>query len=522
MPAMKLRTQIIGFGVAGIVFAGVAGGIGWFAAGQLGGSIEQAIQAGQSLRLSLVADMMHDAIRADDQRAMLGAIEKQPEQIAEADKELAEHTRKFDAALVELQALPLSAKSQQALDAARTLAAGYFAAARQVVVDAQRDPRAMQRSAAMMQDSFGKLETAMEALSESIEHHSEAITAAALTSVDRIRWSILGALGVTLAAMLGFALWFANRMARPMAEAVHVADRLADGDLTVHIVPSGNDDTRALLESMSRMHASLETMVSQVKANAEQVASASAQIATGNMDLSARTERQAAALEQTAATTDQLGSTVRSNADNARSASELAVGASKVASDGGGVMTQVVDTMHGISKSSHEISGIIGVIDSIAFQTNILALNAAVEAARAGEQGRGFAVVAGEVRGLAQRSAQAAQEVRALVAASVSRVERGAELVGQAGQTMEQIVGSTRRVAEIVAAISAASLEQSDGVAQMGQAVQQIDQVTQQNAALVEQSAAAAESLSHQANQLVAAVSRFRLTDGHGPALAAA
>jgi methyl-accepting chemotaxis protein len=251
--------------------------------------------------------------------------------------------------------------------------------------------------------------------------------------------------------------------------------------------------------------------VGTVRGNAESVATASAQIAQGNQDLSGRTEQQASALQQTAATMEQLGTTVRHNADSAQQANRLAQGASSVAVQGGEVVGKVVSTMQAISDSSRKIGDIIGVIDGIAFQTNILALNAAVEAARAGEQGRGFAVVASEVRSLAQRSADAAKEIKALIGRSVEQVEQGTALVDQAGKTMNDIVGSIQRVSDIVAEIDSASVEQSSGISQVGQAVTQMDQSTQQNAALVEQSAAAAESLRAKAQQLVQLVAVFKL-----------
>jgi methyl-accepting chemotaxis protein len=261
-------------------------------------------------------------------------------------------------------------------------------------------------------------------------------------------------------------------------------------------------------------------VVGQVRGNADSVATASAQIAQGNADLSQRTEEEASALQQTAATMEQLGTTVRQNAENAQQANQLAHGASAVALQGGKVVGQVVQTMKGISDSSRKIADIIGTIDGIAFQTNILALNAAVGAARAGEQGRGFAVVAGEVRNLAQRSAEAAKEIKRLIGASVERVEQGSALVDRAGQTMNDVVNSIRRVTDIVGEISAASVQQSTGVNQVGEAVGQMDQVTQQNAALVEESAAAAESLRGQAAALVQAVAAFKL--GHEVASQAA
>ncbi|MBT9503987.1 MAG: MCP four helix bundle domain-containing protein [Burkholderiaceae bacterium] len=291
------------------------------------------------------------------------------------------------------------------------------------------------------------------------------------------------------------------------------ASRIAAGDLSpVHgaaTAPAGS-----VLASMGAMQRQLVGLIGQVRAGAESIATASAQIAQGNNDLSQRTEEQASSLEETAASMEELGSTVKQNADNAKQANQLAMSASAVAIKGGEVVSQVVETMRGINDSSKKIADIISVIDGIAFQTNILALNAAVEAARAGEQGRGFAVVASEVRSLAGRSADAAKEIKSLITASVERVEQGSLLVDQAGTTMAEVVGSIKRVTDIMGEISAASSEQSAGVSQVGEAVSQMDQVTQQNAALVEQSAAAAESLKAQALQLVQAVEVFKLGEG--------
>ena len=295
--------------------------------------------------------------------------------------------------------------------------------------------------------------------------------------------------------------------------AVAVARAVAQGDLNSPIVVRAGDTT-SLLAWLQTMQRALAETVSHVRKGSESVSTASAEIAQGNQDLSARTEQQASALQQTAATMDELGATVRNNADNARQASQLAAGASAVAERGGAVVGEVVETMRGINDSSRRIADIISTIDGIAFQTNILALNAAVEAARAGEQGRGFAVVAGEVRSLAQRSAEAAREIKALITASVERVEHGTTLVGRAGATMSEIVGAIQRVNDIVGEISSASGEQSVGVSQVGQAVTALDKSTQQNAALVEQSAAAAESLKEQAGLLVQAVAVFKLADG--------
>jgi methyl-accepting chemotaxis protein len=336
----------------------------------------------------------------------------------------------------------------------------------------------------------------------------------------RTRQLMLGLLAAALLLAIGLAVVITRHLIAQLGgepgTAAAVAKAVADGDLTTPIRLKAGD-THSLMAILASMQRSLAAAVTNVRQGSENVATASAQIAQGNQDLSDRTEKQASSLQETAATMDELGATVRNNADNAKQANQLALGASAVAVKGGSVVSQVVETMKGINDSSKKISDIISVIDGIAFQTNILALNAAVEAARAGEQGRGFAVVASEVRSLAQRSAAAAREIKALISASVERVEEGTTLVGQAGHTMGEIVGAIKRVTDIVGEISAASAEQSSGVAQVGKAVTAMDQATQQNSALVEESAAAAHSLQEQARQLVDAVAVFKLAQGGRP-----
>ena len=317
-------------------------------------------------------------------------------------------------------------------------------------------------------------------------------------------------MGLLLALGLAVSRSLLRQIGGEPAYASEVARRIAAGDLSVEVrVKPG--DTQSMLHALRSMRDGLAGLVHGVRQGSESVATASGEIAQGNLDLSQRTERQASALQQTAASMEQLGTTVKNTADSARQASQLAAAASNVATQGGEVVAEVVQTMHGIHASSRKIADIIGVVDGIAFQTNILALNAAVEAARAGEQGRGFAVVASEVRTLAGRSAQAAKEIKQLIQASVDQVEHGSELVGRARDTMDEVVGAIRRATDVMGEISAASVEQSQGVAQIGAAVSEMDQATQQNAALVEEGAAAAESLRQQAAQLVQAVSAFRL-----------
>jgi methyl-accepting chemotaxis protein len=324
---------------------------------------------------------------------------------------------------------------------------------------------------------------------------------------------ILSACALALGVVIS---WLLTRgIVLPIREAVRVAETVAGGDLTRTIEAHSKDETGALLRALRHMNDSLVGIVSEVRGGTDTIATASREISAGNLDLSARTEQQAGALEETAASMEELTTTVRQNADNARQANQLAITASEVATQGGAVVSEVVTTMGAINASASRIADIIGVIDGIAFQTNILALNAAVEAARAGEQGRGFAVVASEVRNLAQRSAAAAKEIKELITASTANVDAGTKLVDQAGATMGQVVDSIRRVTDIMAEITSASQEQTGGIEQVNSAITQMDHVTQQNAALVEEAAAAASSMQDQAAKLAEVVSVFKLDRAH-------
>ena len=346
------------------------------------------------------------------------------------------------------------------------------------------------------------------------EEHGAILVNSAVRGADKVYKFGIGALAVAIAGAL-IAVWVYMRRAvlDPLRSAARVAERIAEGDLTAVIKADSRDEAGQLMGSLARMNAGLTQVVSQVRSAAESVVTASHQVSAGTTDLSQRTEEQASSLEETAASMEELASTVKQNADNAREANALASSASKRAEQGGHEVVNVVMTMGEISDSAKRIADIISVIDGIAFQTNILALNAAVEAARAGDQGRGFAVVAAEVRSLAQRSADAARQIKTLVQDSTGRVDGGMQLVERAGKTMQDILDAVKRVTDIMGEIAQASREQLAGIEQVGQAVQQMDRATQQNASRVEESARAAQDMASQADTLVQAVSRFSLDE---------
>jgi len=333
-----------------------------------------------------------------------------------------------------------------------------------------------------------------------------------------VLWTLGGLAAAAMLVGVAAALVITRSITRPLSEAVSITQAVAEGDLTRQAHIRSHDEIGELLGSLNRMTNNLSSMVTSVRVGVDTVVTAATQIAHGNSDLSSRTESQASSLQQTAASMQEMTDSVKMNSDNAREANLLSGQASEVAAQGGGAVKRVVETMVGIQDSSRKISDIITVIDGIAFQTNILALTAAVEAARAGEQGRGFAVVAGEVRNLAQRSAEAAKEIKGLITTSVEKVEAGTVQVNAAGKTIDDVVQQVRKVSDLIADITQSSAEQSSSVGQINQAVAQLDQTTQQNSALVEETSAAAESLRQQAESLSAAISVFRVTGNGGTA----
>ena len=439
-------------------------------------------------------------------------------QFADFDARIAKFRSSLDDSVKAYEKLISDDTDRANLEAARAAIVAYeggWKTLRGLVQQAAGDPSKLEEAKKLLfgesRDSFSKANKAVETVWVYNEKLGEVAANAAGKGYDRSM--LLMALITVVSIGLGVlsSLFITRSITQPMQQAITAAQRIGDGDLTVRIQVQGRDETAQMLGALQHMGQKLSSIVSQVRNSSDSIATGSAQIATGNADLSQRTEEQASNLEQTAASMEQLSATVKNNADTARQAAQLADSASAVASEGGTAVGQVVTTMGQISDASRRIADIIGTIDGIAFQTNILALNAAVEAARAGEQGRGFAVVAGEVRTLAQRSAQAAREIKQLITESVERVEAGSRQVDQAGSTMGNIVTQVKRVADLIGEITSASQEQSQGIGQVGAAVAQLDQVTQQNAALVEESAAAAESLKQQAARLAETVAQFRV-----------
>ncbi|MEF7614421.1 methyl-accepting chemotaxis protein [Aquincola sp. MAHUQ-54] len=412
-----------------------------------------------------------------------------------------------------IEALPASEEEKQ-LMATITAKRKDYLAARDAVMKAKRDGQAEEAERIFASTFVPHSQTYIESMQRLLDFQRRAIDETA-QHIDesalhaRTGLAVLAVLSLALGS--GFAWVITRSITRPVAGAAGLADAVAQGDLSRQVAVEGSDEIARLVGSLNTMTVNLRSMVHQVRQSADSIQVASSEVSVGNADLSSRTEQAASNLQQTAASMEQLTGTVKQSADSAYQANQLAASAADVAARGGSVVSQVVSTMDDIQASSKQIADIIGTIDGIAFQTNILALNAAVEAARAGEQGRGFAVVAGEVRTLAQRSAEAAKEIKGLIGASVDKVASGSRLVADAGQTMQEIVSSVQRVSDIIGEITAAASEQSDGIGQVNTAVTQLDQVTQQNAALVEESAAAAESLKDQAQALVHAVGSFRI-----------
>jgi methyl-accepting chemotaxis protein len=506
----SIQHKLFALSALGLAFVGVVGTTGFVASARLAAASERIAQGGQALHDQMTADQAHDALRSDVLAAMLaGATAGNPEQPA-IRADLAEHGKSFRTSLATLERMPLEPATRQTLERLKPALAAYIDGATSVVDTAFADHAAAQGKMPAFNVAFKTVEKEMEALSEEIESQAGATMEASRATAALAKAVILAVIAVSIAALLAAGAIVSRRIVRPIRRAVEVAETVAAGDLGSHIETRGHDETAQLLAALKRMNEGLVRIVGTVRGSSESIATGSHEISVGSNDLSRRTEAQASSLQQAAASMEEMSASVRTTADTTREAVALAGAASAAAAQGGAAVGELVGTMGEISASSRRIGDIIGVIDGIAFQTNILALNAAVEAARAGEQGRGFAVVAGEVRTLAQRSAMAAREIKSLIAASLETVETGARQADATGRTISEIVERAQRVTELIREIDAATAEQTAGIEQVSLAVGQLDQVTQQNAALVEQSTAAAESLKAQGAQLVDAVAVFR------------
>ncbi len=462
------------------------------------------------------ANVINATTRANARRTMELVIATDPQQINSVKQNIETNKKTISAALDTLESLiylPEGKALVARLKEARGKYVASFSKVAKLVDEGKRDEAITVLNAETL-PALDALQEPINALNE-LQRKIVVASSAELrakTASARTLLLVLGIFGLVLGA--GFSYWLTVSVTRPLHEAVHMTKTVASGDLTVQVGAHSKDEAGQLLTALQDMNDSLVNIVHEVRNGVDSMATATSQIAAGNMDLSSRTEQQASALEQTAASMEELAETVKQNFESGRHANQLADSAAAVAVRGGDVVARVVHTMEAINTSSNKIADIIGLIDGIAFQTNILALNAAVEAARAGEQGRGFAVVASEVRSLAGRSAAAAKEIKDLIGASVSNVSDGCKLVEQAGSTMDEIVVGVRRVADLMREVTMASQDQTSGIEQVNQAVGQMDQVTQQNAALVEEAAAAAQSLEHQAQSLLHTVSVFRVGAG--------
>ena len=517
MRQFSIRTRMLGAIGVVLTLLAVIGSAGLWGLSRMHASNVEFFEHAyaESVTLSNLQKAVGDMGRFE--RDMIVAYEK-PEQVRQSfEKWKLAHARSAellkamtggeadeDNQIVEAMVVQLAAYAQGLEPTARQLEAGGYESA-----------TIANRVMAKAHEQYEGLVANLGKVAAIVDAEAQALQQADRATADRLLWIFGAVVAASVLVVVPTTLANMQSICAPVDQARALAAAITGGDLTQRAEANGRDELSELMRTLGEMQGSLSRIVGEVRSTTESIGTASAQIASGNQDLSTRTEQAASSLQQTAASVEQINDTVHQSAEAARQASDMARANAQVAARGGQVVSQVVTTMDDIQHSSRKIGDIIGVIDGIAFQTNILALNAAVEAARAGEQGRGFAVVAGEVRNLAQRSAEAAKEIKQLIATSVDKVEAGSRLVGEAGGTMTEIVDSVGRVNQVISEISSAATEQSQGIAEVNTAVSKLDQMTQQNAALVEESAAAAESLKEQARRLAEVVGSFRIQGSH-------
>ena len=513
MRMFTIKTRMLGAIAVVLLLLGVLGGAGMFGMFRVH-DLNQSFLSGPFQQTGLIAQVQSSMTQV---RSLEKDMVIQYEQTQLLQKTYAQWQSSLQQVRAATEAFaqvapPQDAQTVQALYQHMTRYQELFVPVARQLLDGGYDSATVaQRMSARAIAQYAEAEKLLQQLQQLLQDQAQAAQVRGEQVASQTQWLFIAALVITTLVVAPLTLLNMVSICRPLTDAKRLADAIAQGDLTAKLEVVGKDEVSQLQRALQMMQDSLNTMVGQVRNASGNIATASQEIATGNEDLSARTEQTASNLQQTVASLVQLTSTVQQTASSAQMANQLAASASQTASQGGSIVAQAVDSMHEISASSRKIGDIIGLIDSIAFQTNILALNAAVEAARAGEQGRGFAVVAGEVRLLARRSAEAASDIKRLIQSSVNAVDGGVKHVESAGQTMQDIVNSIQRVGDIIGEITAASTEQSSGIAQVNQAVGDIDRMTQQNAALVEESAAAAESLKDQANRLAEVVQQFKL-----------
>jgi methyl-accepting chemotaxis protein len=510
---LTIKSQLVLLNAGATFCIAIVALIGYLAVTSLDNAMDDISGNGSAMKDQMSADQTHDALRADVIAALFAASQNDTAQRDEIKRDTAEHLGLFRKLMASMEKRTDNPDIRRAMDQVRPDVEAYLKGAEAQVALAFADVAAAQQAQPEFMKRFRTLEKSMGELSDLIEKQSDATREGGDAVVGQSKMRVLAVSLMAAILCAAASVILMRSITRPLDEAITFADLIAKGRLDSQLEVDDKDKTETgrLKRALQAMRTSLHKIVGEVRGNTESMATASREIADGNLDLSRRTEMQASALEETASSMEQLTATVRQNADHARQANQTAITASEVAAKAGGVVAEVVDTMGTIDQASRKIAEITGVIEGIAFQTNILALNAAVEAARAGEQGRGFAVVASEVRNLAQRSNSAAKDIKQLISASVEQVGVGSRLVSEAGSTMQEVVASVNRMTDIMGEITAASREQEDGIAQVNKAVVEIDTTTQQNAALVEEAAAAASSLRSQADTLRSLVSAFQL-----------